>query len=69
MEPDKLSYFIAEKQPLVIVSFVGCLTNENIGVVDHCAKEIFEKSPKFVILNFRDVTQQLGRVLNLARRV
>lgn len=61
----ELTYFIAEKGSVLVVSFVGSLNRESPLVLEKCLGEILAKpAADAVILHFREVPDQLcGSIL------
>jgi anti-anti-sigma regulatory factor len=61
--PPGLQYFIAEKNQVMIASYVGRLTHENREIFAKSQKDISESQAKYVILYFRDAGQELDKSL------
>src|SRR4051812_36730022 len=53
----KLEYFISEKNGYLVLSFVGDLTKATIGVCEKALLEISRLKPRFIVLNFHDLTR------------
>lgn len=51
-----LEYFISEKDPYVVVAFIGQFTKTSAPIIERCMQEIHETKAPYVILSFRDVS-------------
>jgi anti-anti-sigma regulatory factor len=56
-----LQYFIAEKNSVVILSWVGVLAHENIRTIEECQSELLKTKAKWVVMNCRDLKPQMDR--------
>jgi anti-anti-sigma regulatory factor len=56
-----LQYFIAEKNSVVILSWVGVLAHETIRTVEECQTELLKIKAKWVVMNCRDLKPQMDR--------
>ncbi|OFZ21757.1 MAG: hypothetical protein A2X94_15835 [Bdellovibrionales bacterium GWB1_55_8] len=63
IEPGKLTYLLAEKKSILVVSFIGPLVRTNAHVLEKCIKEISKREATWVIVNFRDVPANLDRTV------
>jgi anti-anti-sigma regulatory factor len=56
-----LQYFIAEKNSVVILSWVGVLAHETIRSIEDCQAELLKINAKWVVMNCRDLKPQMDR--------
>jgi anti-anti-sigma regulatory factor len=56
-----LQYFIAEKNSVVILSWVGVLAHETIRTVEDCRNELLKIKAKWVVMNCRDLKPQMDK--------
>lgn len=61
MEKESLTYFLAEKNNILVVHLIGPLIHKNMHVLESCGKEIGSRKAKAVIVNFRDVAAGMDR--------
>ncbi|OFZ55602.1 MAG: hypothetical protein A2428_12135 [Bdellovibrionales bacterium RIFOXYC1_FULL_54_43] len=62
-DSEKLTYFIAEKNNIVVISLIGPLLRGNAHVLEACMDEISRRHVRFVIVNFRDVPNTMDRTV------
>lgn len=62
-EVPKLTYLIAEKKFVLVISFVGPLVRSNLSVFEECMREVEKRGASFIILNFRDVPSSVDRTV------
>lgn len=53
-----LNFFISEQKHIVIATLVGALDRKCASTLEECGQEIRRRNPRWVILNFRDVTKE-----------
>src|SRR3989344_8533899 len=66
-----LDYLIAEKNQIIVISFVGEMTKDQVVSIERCTGEITAKSFSFAVLNFRDtkeIDHDALRPLNLLQQ-
>jgi anti-anti-sigma regulatory factor len=56
-----LQYFIAEKNSVVILSWVGTLAHETIRTIEECQSELLKIKAKWVVMNCRDLHPQMDK--------
>ena len=62
----QLQYFVAEKPPVLIVTFVGDMVFSTTTILSKCRTDIGALADfKFVILNFRDVEMVSGDAISV----
>jgi anti-anti-sigma regulatory factor len=60
--PSALQYFIAEKNAVLIVSWVGEFAHGTAEVIDKCRDEVVKSGAKWVIFNLRDLKPSMDRI-------
>ena len=63
MEAEKLSYFISEKNSIIVVNLIGTLEQGNAHILESCIQDLSKRNAKFVILSFRDVSGTMDHKL------
>ena len=58
-----LRFFITEQKSILVVTYIGNLMKESLGVLEESFHQIIERDAKVVILNFRDVGSDVDRTL------
>lgn len=58
-----LTYFLAEKNRILVISLIGPLAKVNTPTLENCIREVKERSPQWVILNFRDVPPEVDKTV------
>lgn len=48
-------YFVAQKQQVVVISFMGDMSKSSMETLEKCLREVENLKIKFAILNFREV--------------
>lgn len=54
-----MSYFISEKDRVLVVVFAGSLGKDSQGILESCQSEVLAKKPAHVILMFRDLSDRV----------
>lgn len=54
---DQLTYFISERNSIVVVSFVGSLTRTTLGLFPIIVEDVSARRARMVILNCHDLKQ------------
>jgi anti-anti-sigma regulatory factor len=57
-----LQYFIAEKNAVMIVSWIGEFSYETSGIIEKCQEDLSKSSAKWVILNLRDLKPTMDKI-------
>ena len=57
-----LQYFIAEKNAVLIVSWIGEFTHQTSSIIDKCREEIAKSGAKWVIFNLRDLKPDMDKI-------
>lgn len=52
---DRLEYFVSEKNGVVVVSFLGIITQETVEIINEVLEEVQGRSPKLLIVNCHDL--------------
>jgi anti-anti-sigma regulatory factor len=56
-EKPRLEYTIVEKSPYAVISFRGLISQITKPIIEKCQEEVLQKNPKYVVLNFQDVSK------------
>jgi anti-anti-sigma regulatory factor len=56
-----LQYFIAEKNSVIIVSWIGQFVHETIQTIEACQTDLLKAQAKWVIFNCRDLKPNMDR--------
>ena len=59
---DRLSYFLAGKASILIVTLSGSFIRESIPIMERCHKEVMVSAAKWTILNLLDVSPDMEKV-------
>jgi hypothetical protein len=57
-----LQYFIAEKNAVMIVSWIGEFSHETSGIIERCREDLDKSTAKWVILNLRDLKPTMDKI-------
>jgi anti-anti-sigma regulatory factor len=60
--PSSLQYFIAEKNAVMIISWIGEFSHETSGVIEKCREDVGNSTAKWVILNLRDLKPSMDKI-------
>jgi anti-anti-sigma regulatory factor len=55
-EKIELTYFISEKPPFAVITFVGAMVKATIQVLDDCERDLLSRTGTLWVVVFRDVT-------------
>ena len=62
-EEGNLTYFLAEKNGVLVVSFIGPLVRSNAHILDRCLKDVLARQVDWVIVSLRDVPGTVDRAV------
>ena len=57
-----LQYFIAEKNAVMIVSWIGEFSYETSGIIEKCREDLSKSPAKWIILNLRDLKPTMDKI-------
>ena len=62
-DENQLSYLIAEKGPMLLVTLIGPLSRHSLETLAKCQEELAAKPAKVVVLYLRDVAPKVDQIV------